>query len=214
MPDIASVIGCGGVGSNLAWLLARLGVAELALYDGDIFEPHNLANQACVREDIGRNKAESLAGRIGATFGCTVCPAPSFVIEPVPLRGAVFLCVDSMRDRKLIMDRSIMGNAAVPYAFDARMDAARCVVYSFDPHEEVLAGGWQHYWHPDDEAENQGAACGGSRPVSYTPVLAATLMAESFARWRDWKKGVGTMPPHLRWADLGTHAMHAEWWTT
>lgn len=209
--ETVHIVGCGGLGSNLAWLVARLGRTALTLYDGDTFAPHNLGNQACGRDDIGRNKAEALAGHIGAAIGSQVRAVPSFVGERVPFAGIVFVCVDSMAARKTVM-ASVFGNASVAYAFEARMDASRCVVYSFDPNDALQADLWRHYWHPDDEAQNEALACGGPLPVSYTPLLAACIMAESFARWRDWRSGAGDPPPHLRWADLRKNAMHAEWW--
>lgn len=39
------IIGCGGIGANVAELLARLGVGKLTLFDGDIYEEHNLNRQ-------------------------------------------------------------------------------------------------------------------------------------------------------------------------
>ena len=40
-----NIVGCGSVGSTIAVLLARAGVTKMTLWDFDMVEPHNLANQ-------------------------------------------------------------------------------------------------------------------------------------------------------------------------
>jgi hypothetical protein len=67
-----AVVGCGGTGGFLAEAVARLllgRAARLFLIDPDRVEPHNVARQAFDREDVGRFKAEVLAGRLARRFG-------------------------------------------------------------------------------------------------------------------------------------------------
>lgn len=59
-----AVAGCGGLGSNAAAWLARLGVSRLLLIDFDKVEPGNLNRQYFFLEDIGRYKAEALRERL------------------------------------------------------------------------------------------------------------------------------------------------------
>lgn len=59
-----AVIGCGGVGSYLVPVLAKL-VEDILLMDGDTLEPKNLDRQQFRASDLGRNKAEALAERYG-----------------------------------------------------------------------------------------------------------------------------------------------------
>ena len=59
-----AVLGCGGLGSQVAWILARLGVGKLILYDFDVVEASNLNRQSYGVSDIGRKKAEATAERI------------------------------------------------------------------------------------------------------------------------------------------------------
>lgn len=40
-----NIVGCGSVGATLAENLVRLGITNLALWDMDVVNPHNLANQ-------------------------------------------------------------------------------------------------------------------------------------------------------------------------
>lgn len=58
------ILGAGGLGSNVAHMLARLGVGKLIVYDFDIVEPSNLNRQHYGVNDIGKMKAETTAERI------------------------------------------------------------------------------------------------------------------------------------------------------
>ncbi|CAC9931948.1 thiamine biosynthesis protein ThiF [Aedoeadaptatus nemausensis] len=58
------ILGAGGLGSNAAHMLARLGVGSLIIYDFDIVEPSNLNRQHYGVSDIGKMKAETTAERI------------------------------------------------------------------------------------------------------------------------------------------------------
>lgn len=60
-----AVIGLGGVGGALALALARAGVGEMTLVDGDSVSESNLNRQAIAyRSCLGRNKAEVCAEKI------------------------------------------------------------------------------------------------------------------------------------------------------
>lgn len=77
--DRIVVVGCGGTGS---WLIPKLAKTindmkrkkllanhfSLILVDGDQIEPKNLIRQNFVESDIGKNKAEIMALRYGATL--------------------------------------------------------------------------------------------------------------------------------------------------
>lgn len=39
------IVGCGGLGGHVAELLARIGIGTLTLFDGDVYEEHNLNRQ-------------------------------------------------------------------------------------------------------------------------------------------------------------------------
>ena len=58
------IFGCGAIGSAVAMLLARAGVAKLGLYDRDIVKPGVLVRQLFDRYQIGQNKAEATAKNV------------------------------------------------------------------------------------------------------------------------------------------------------
>ena len=59
-----AVVGLGGLGSNVAMWLARLGVGHLMLYDFDKVELSNLNRQYYFLEDVGKYKAEALLAKL------------------------------------------------------------------------------------------------------------------------------------------------------
>ena len=59
-----AVVGLGGLGSNVAMWLARLGVGHLLLYDFDKVELSNLNRQYYFLEDVGKYKAEALLTKL------------------------------------------------------------------------------------------------------------------------------------------------------
>ena len=56
-----AVVGCGGLGSNVAAMLLRSGVRTLTLIDFDLVEESNLNRQLFFRDQIGQPKTEALA---------------------------------------------------------------------------------------------------------------------------------------------------------
>jgi len=55
------IIGAGGLGSNVAFILVRSGIQQLILVDHDTVAPSNLNRQTYFPNDVGRQKVEALA---------------------------------------------------------------------------------------------------------------------------------------------------------
>ena len=58
------IAGAGGLGSNVAMLLARTGVRRLLIVDHDRVDSANLNRQCYWPEDVGRPKVEALRARL------------------------------------------------------------------------------------------------------------------------------------------------------
>jgi sulfur carrier protein ThiS adenylyltransferase len=54
------IAGLGGLGSNVAFSLARIGIGKLVIADFDIVEPSNLNRQQYFVEQLGKTKVEAL----------------------------------------------------------------------------------------------------------------------------------------------------------
>lgn len=115
------IVGCGSVGSTVAENLARCGVTNMTLWDFDIVENHNLANQMFRQQDVGRPKVEALYDMLRE-----INPEVEGVVELKPdgwqgrsLSGYVFLCVDNIELRRQIVEQH-MDNPYVKAMFDFR----------------------------------------------------------------------------------------------
>lgn len=53
------ILGQGGIGSHLSFMMSRLG-CELHLFDDDFYEAHNMTGQLVKQSDIGKNKAVAM----------------------------------------------------------------------------------------------------------------------------------------------------------
>ncbi|MCR8744931.1 sulfur carrier protein ThiS adenylyltransferase ThiF [Romboutsia lituseburensis] len=59
-----AILGLGGLGSNIAISLARIGVGELIIADYDIVEPSNLNRQQYFIDDIGSYKTSAIKNNL------------------------------------------------------------------------------------------------------------------------------------------------------
>lgn len=107
------VVGCGGTGSAVAMLLARLGVGQIALFDNDIVDRTNLNRLHGARQqdaDIMRPKVETVAASIASMgLGVRVVPIEAWIGDAQSrdaLRACdiVFGCTDD-HDGRLFLNR-------------------------------------------------------------------------------------------------------------
>jgi len=62
------VVGCGSLGSSVAELLARAGVGQLSLIDGETLSWPNISRHALGADNVGNPKASALARRLTEAF--------------------------------------------------------------------------------------------------------------------------------------------------
>ncbi len=65
------IAGCGGLGSNIAFALVRIGIKRIVMADFDVVEPHNLNRQQFFMDQIGKPKAEALSDNLKRISPCT-----------------------------------------------------------------------------------------------------------------------------------------------
>ncbi len=94
--------GVGGIGSNMAIILAKLNPKALYLFDSDIVESVNLAGQFYSREDIGKLKSDAIAESIiKYTNYSSVFSCPRYYTNEETIVSDVMVCgFDSMSSRR------------------------------------------------------------------------------------------------------------------
>lgn len=76
-----SILGCGGLGSNVAMILARAGIGEIYLYDFDNVEYSNLNRQNYKISDIGKEKVLATKKIIAETIPYTKIHAKNIYLD-------------------------------------------------------------------------------------------------------------------------------------
>ncbi|WP_095090372.1 HesA/MoeB/ThiF family protein [Mesorhizobium sophorae] len=105
-----AIVGGGGTGSSVATLVARAGVGELIIIDGDLLEDSNLNRVRGYRRcDIGESKAATLARYIrDLGLLVTVVATEAYVnespeaIDAISSADLVFGCTDDVAGREVL----------------------------------------------------------------------------------------------------------------
>lgn len=106
-----SILGCGGLGSNIALMLARAGVGKLYLYDFDRIEYSNLNRQNYTFNEIGQLKVEATKARLESTipyakveaFACRV--TPELLDQEATKRSTLFIeAFDNQESKAMALD--------------------------------------------------------------------------------------------------------------
>lgn len=105
-----ALIGCGGLGSNVAAMLLRSGVRTLTLVDFDTVAPDNLNRQMFFRDQIGRLKTEALAEtllRIDPAANLTLISrriSSADLVDVVKDADVIVEAVDTAQTKAMIID--------------------------------------------------------------------------------------------------------------
>lgn len=160
------VIGVGATGSKVALALAKLGVRNLHVWDGDVVEEHNLANQVYDQSDIGVLKHSAISRHIEAVSG--ILPMIHGWWKGHKNMGEVVFCLpDSMEVRKKFCDthRVSMNTKLV---IDTRMGASHGQVITYKPNDAESLERYEASLFSDDDAEVEVSACGTAITVGPT----------------------------------------------
>ena len=186
------VIGAGATGSKVFASLVELGLTNITLYDDDIVEKHNLANQLYLTRDIGLPKVEAAKQWAMDKLGVKELPSTMrFVAQKVPfagleMSGIVFLMTDTMVSRRQIMKFIIETNEGlVSQIIETRMASSYGNVFAFPPLDAKMVKAWEATLIDDKEAEV--SACGTSISVGPTANIIANMAV--------WKMMVGLLDP-------------------
>ena len=146
------IIGVGATGSYIAYLLAKMGIKNLNVYDFDKVENHNLPNQIFGLSDIDHLKVVALGEKI---YNDTNIQINAFnkKVEKEKFSGIVFLLTDTMESRKKIFESSIVNNKNILFYIETRMAIDGGMIYSFNPNLDFCVDNYRKTLYSDGEAE-------------------------------------------------------------
>lgn len=127
-PHTVHIVGCGGVGTWAAIMLALAGVKHLHLYDDDVIEESNLNRLPYTSKTLGKPKLEILAKalqRMRPEIELTLHGRFEPLLHKFNSTDRVIGAVDTIRDRQAIYDACMDEGA---YYVDVGAESHHCTV--------------------------------------------------------------------------------------
>lgn len=173
------VIGAGATGSWMVFLLAKMGVKDITVWDFDVIEEHNIPNQMFKPSNVGDSKVDAIKEITKEFTGVDVKARNEEVNGTQRLSGIVFMLTDTMSSRKEIYERAIKLNPSVDALIETRMDFNGGRIYTINPADLDDIREYEKTLYSDEEANTAGpSACGAS-----TTIVATALDIVSHAIW-------------------------------
>lgn len=173
---MATVIGVGAIGRQVALQLAAMGTRKIQLVDFDSVEPTNITTQGYWAGDLGQPKvAATRVAILGIDPAIEVHTIADRYRSALDIGAAVFCCVDSISARTAIWRSA---GPRCQFWADGRMSGEVIRVLTAGD-----AAGRQHY--PTTlfaQAEAHTGRCTAQSTI-YTANISAGLMLHQFARW-------------------------------
>ncbi len=142
-----AVLGLGGLGGGVCEMLARAGVGQLTLIDGDSFEASNLNRQILSEEKlIGFPKAQAAEQRINAinsevNVQCVVQYLDeSNMYEHIRKNDLVIDCLDTVDTRFILQDAADKASIPVVSGAIAGMTGQVTTIFPGDPGYRLIYG--------------------------------------------------------------------------
>jgi len=153
------IVGCGAVGSWVAYLAACMGYHQFELWDDDAVEDYNLPNQAFDLEHIGMDKTQALENvlrrfnpNIDVTRRNTRLTSEYIEKEGIVLEGTMVIATDSMLSRADLLKVFFM-NPLISYVFEVRLGFTFGELNIIDNLDIASCGIYKQGLKSDDEIE-------------------------------------------------------------
>lgn len=180
--------GAGGIGSHLAFQLARTG-ARLLIADNDTVGEENLAGQLYGKQDIGKKKTEAIIDVIVRLCSeDNVTPLDTLITEEdaawrhlIPRCDVVCVGFDNLKARELVYKAWRTTGKRTSLFIDGRLAAESGQVYFLDKNstEEQFTAYEQTYF---PESERVELPC-TMKATTHCGALIASLMVSNITNW-------------------------------
>ena len=198
------IVGAGATGSRIFAALVELGMTNIHVYDPDVVEDHNLANQIYMANDTGHAKVKGCAEFYKRKLGVERTPenmgfhsrrvTGEYIRNGGMQGGIVFLLTDTMDSRREIFDalalrcvkstQTVGGGLAIIQApmlvIETRMGSTHGSVFTVNPFDQAAGKAWRSTLVDDTDTDNiELSPCGTTLSVGTT----ASLIA-NYAVWQ------------------------------
>ena len=189
------LIGCGSIGSYIGWGLAKLGLANVTLYDFDIVEEKNIGNQVYGHPHIGMKKVEALQNFILDNTGIKYdIKDTKLESDELKLNGIIISAVDSMPTRIELAKKNRLNSRHTQF-FDVRAGMYEARAYGLnltDPDQ------YEKYMNttfvidpniPEAKELRRYSLCGTRQDMICTSYLLSALCILKLIRFVNMRKG-------------------------
>lgn len=169
------IVGCGSIGTIVATTLARMGMEKFVLYDPDIIEEHNIANQYFEKEDLGKLKVTALTDKIlgiEEKAEVTINTRKYGEDDKDGEEYITIVCIDNMEGRKEIYNKK---KGAIGILIDGRMGGQNGQVHCLRTENREACKNYEQSLYSDGQSET--LAC-TERTIIYTVITVAALMSK------------------------------------
>ena len=183
------IAGIGGIGSNVAFQLARMAPANITLYDEDIVERVNMAGQLYSTNDIGQRKVDAIASMISAyTLAKQVNAVPSKFTDNTEA-GDIMICgFDNMAARKIFYNswkrhvQTLTPDSRVKCLFlDGRLSIDTLQIFCIQGDDKISMDRYEtEFLFSDFQAEH--TVC-SMRQTTYLACMIGSLMVNLFTNF-------------------------------
>lgn len=174
-----TLVGCGGIGSPAALLLAKMGCSQITLIDDDTVEDHNLPNQVYPLTAVGKTKVQACKTMIKSFADCQVKVIPQKFSGQFKLSGVVISGLDSMKARKAVWE-AVKFNVDVPLYIDGRIGGEVLQVFTVLPSQIEDIEFYEPALFSDEEAQELPCT---ARAIMYTGFVIAGIIASQLKKW-------------------------------
>ena len=188
------IIGAGATGSYVALQLAKMGLVNIHVWDGDVVEAHNLPNQLYGLSDIGRPKVEALRDIVKQLTDVDLQIHNEFVKDQ-QLGNIVFLLTDSMSSRKEIYENCMKYNPDTEICIETRLSATQGRIYAFNPTDTMFQTMWEDTLCTDEVAEV--SECGTTIVMGASSSMVASVAVWQMIKWFLFTNGKTEIPPEF-----------------
>lgn len=169
-----TIIGLGGIGSNVALPLARLNPKKLFLIDPDVVEEVNLAGQAFFNNHVGMKKVDAVAEVLYSWAGYKkIVAIPTLLTKGTDFGEITITGFDNMNARKIAFT-NFMNSPAAKLLVDARMSVDTIQIFTLLKEDTEFLDIYRDKWLFSD-AVAQTAPC-SMKQTSYTGSILGGLV--------------------------------------
>lgn len=182
-----TIIGAGAIGSWTALALAKMGFADITVFDHDTVEIENMNSQFYPLGAVGRLKVTALNDLLWSFTGqgAEINPCK---YEKGQHRGIVIAAVDSMEVRRLIWEQHKNRALATKAIIDPRMGAEQALLYAMNPMDAKDQKDYEKSLYSDADAVQEKCT---AKATIYTANMLAGLVCKTVV-------DVLTRPDYLR----------------